>query len=107
MGTIISRNRKDGTTGHTAQIVIKQRGAIVHREARTFDRRQAAKAWLARRETELATPGALERRPDPSLGQVIDRYIAESKKQIGRTKAQVLATIKTYDIADLTCSKIT
>jgi integrase len=107
MGTIISRKRKDGTTGHTAQIVVKQKGAIVHREARTFDRRQAAKAWLARRETELATPGALERRPDPPLGQVIDRYIAESKRQIGRTKAQVLATIKTYDIADLTCSKIT
>jgi hypothetical protein len=31
---------------------------------------------------------------------VIDRYIDESKK-IGRTKAQVLRTIQTYDIADL------
>lgn len=107
MGTIIARTRKDGTVGHTAQIVIKQKGAIVHREARTFDRRQAAKAWLARRETELAAPGALERRPDPPLGVVIDRYIADSRKQIGRTKAQVLATIKTYDLAEMRCSKIT
>jgi integrase len=44
---------------------------------------------------------------DPTLTQVIDRYIAESKKQIGRTKTQVLRTIKSYDIADMRCSKIT
>lgn len=106
MGTIVTRRRKDGTTGHSAQIVIKRGGKIIHRESKQFDRAQAAKAWLARRETELAAPGALERRPDPTLGAVIDRYIHESKKAIGRTKAQVLRTIKTYDIADMTCSKI-
>jgi hypothetical protein len=50
-----------------AQILIKRKGRIVHREAQTFDRRQAAKAWLARRETELAQPGALKRGPDPSF----------------------------------------
>jgi integrase len=106
MGTIITRPRKDGTDGHTAQIIIKRRGEIVHREAKTFDRKQAAKAWLARRETELRAPGALDRRPDPKLATVIDRYIAESKREIGRTKAQVLRTIKTFDIADMACSKI-
>src|SRR5262249_50664340 len=52
-------------------------------------------------------PGALERRPDPTLAVVIDRYIAESKKAIGRTKEQVLRTIKGYDIADIRFSKIT
>src|SRR5215469_614978 len=107
MGTIIPHKRKDGSTSHTAQILLKRKGKIVHREAKTFDRKQAAKAWLSRRETELREPGALERRPDPSLGAVIDRYIAESKKALGRTKEQVLRTIKTYDIADMQCSKIT
>jgi hypothetical protein len=34
---------------------------------------------------------------------VIDRYIAESIKKIGKTKAQVLKSIKKYDIADLGC----
>jgi integrase len=107
MGTIVSRKRKDGTLGHTAQILIKRKGQIVHREAKTFDRKQAARAWLSRRETELAKPGALDRVADPLLSWVIDQYITESKKEIGRTKAQVLRTIKTYDIADLRCSKIT
>jgi integrase len=107
MGTIISRKRTDGTVGHTAQILIKRKGKIVHREAKTFDRKTVAKAWLDRRQTELREPGSLERRPDPTLAVVIDRYIAESNKAIGRTKEQVLRTIKTYDLADMQCSKIT
>jgi integrase len=106
MGTIVQRKRKDGSTGYTAQILVKRRGAIVHREAQTFDRKQAAKAWLSRRETELREPGALEKPDDPLLGEVIDRYIEESRKKIGRTKAQVLRTIKKHDIVELPCSKI-
>jgi hypothetical protein len=109
MGSIIPRKRKDGSTGYHAQVTIKRSGTIVHRETRTFDRRQAASAWLEKRETELAKPGAVERQntPDPKLAVVIDRYIEESIKEIGRTKAQVLATIKNYEIADLRCSDVT
>jgi integrase len=106
MGTIVARKRKDGSVGYTAQVLLKRKGVIVHREAQTFDRKQAAKAWISRRETELAEPGAFDRRQDPKLADVIDRYIAESKREIGRTKAQVLDTIKTYDIAEKRCSEI-
>jgi hypothetical protein len=48
MGTIIARKRKDGTTAHLAQLLIKRDGAIVHRESRTFDRKQAASSSGAR-----------------------------------------------------------
>jgi integrase len=92
-----------------AQVRVKQKGKVVHAETKTFDRKQAASAWLARRETELREPGALERikAVDPSLAAVIDRYIAESKRDIGRTKTQVLRTIKTFDIAEMKCGEIT
>lgn len=108
MGTINARKRKDGSTGYTAQILKKQKGVIVHREAKTFDRKEAAKAWIKRRETELSEPGALERAkaPDATLAAAIDRYIAESEKAIGRTKAQVLRSIKDYDIANMECAAI-
>jgi hypothetical protein len=55
-------------------------------ENRTFDRQQAASAWLEKREKELAKPSALERleAPDPTLSIVIDRYTDESIKKIGR-----------------------
>jgi len=108
MGTILARKRKDGTTGYTAQVLRKQKGKIVHREAKTFDRKAAAEAWIKKRETELAEPGALERAkaPDATLADAIDRYILESRKAIGRTKAQVLRSIKGYDIADMDCAAI-
>lgn len=44
MGTITVRTRKDDSKAYTAQIVIKQNGVTVHREAQTFDRKQAANA---------------------------------------------------------------
>src|SRR5712672_3368174 len=109
MGTIIPRKRKSGSTGYHAQLLIKRSGAIVHRESRTFAPKQAAAAWLEKRDTELARPGALEREkaPDPTLASVIDRYTEESVKDIGRTKTQVLRAIKRYDIANQQCSTIT
>jgi integrase len=106
MGTIVKRKRGDGTVGYRAQIILRRKGKVVHQEGKTFDREQAAKAWLSRRETELAVPGALDRKEDPPLGDVIGRYIAESKKAIGRTKAQVLQAIRDSDLGALRCGKI-
>src|SRR5262245_52320153 len=99
MGTIVARKRANGSMGYTAQIVRKKKGQIIHREAQTFDRKQAADSWLKRRETELSQPGAIERAKSSgkTLADAIDRYIAESQKAIGKTKAQVLASIKQSD----------
>lgn len=109
MGTINERTRKDGTTGYTAQIRIKRAGKAVYAEASTFDRRSAAVQWLARRERELAEPGALDavRVEDPTLSDVIDHYLKESTREAGKTKAQVLRTIKSKPIAGMLCSAIT
>ncbi len=65
MGTIIGRTRKDGSKAFLAQIVIKKAGAIVHREAETFDRKQAANAWIVKREAELKSPSGLSARKTP------------------------------------------
>jgi len=106
MGTIIGRTRKDGSKAFTAQIVIKNRG-VVHREAQTFDRKQAANAWIVKREAELKRPGGLEQNEDPTLAAVIDRYIAESRNIVLGTKAQVLKSIKNSDLGETKCSEIT
>lgn len=107
MGTIVSRKRKDGTLGHTAQIRIKDGGKVIHSESQTFDRKPAALAWLKKRETELAMPGALVKVEDPLLKDVIDTYNAENQKTHGKTKAQVLNTIKSAEIGSMRCSEIT
>ena len=53
----------------------------------------------ARRSRKSKTSGV-------TLDDVIDRYIRESTKDFGKTKKQVLAAIRTYDIAKLTCEQI-
>lgn len=110
MGTIVERRRKDGTKAYMARIVISRDGQVYHRETQTFDRRPAAAGWMAKREEELAKPGAIEAAKiadnDPTLEVVIDRCTAESEKEIGRTKTQVLRSIKTYPIAKMRCSEI-
>lgn len=107
MGTILERKRRDGSTGYHAQISV-QRDGRSHRETKTFDRRPAAAAWIKKREKELTAPGALERRKleEPTLGDAIDRYISESAHEIGRTKAQVLRSIKAFEIAGMPCAKV-
>lgn len=77
--------------------------------SRTFDREPAARAWIKKREKEARTPDGLAaiKSERPTLGQAISKYIEESRKQIGRTKAQVLETIKGMDIADKACEDIT
>lgn len=107
MGTIIERKRRDGSIAYLVQIAITS-GGITHRENRTFDRRQAAQVWLEKREKELASSEGLARarREDPALSLVIGRYISESEKQMGRTKAQVLRTIQGMAIANMPISTI-
>lgn len=107
VGTITERPRKDGSVAYLAQITIKRDGKIVHRENQTFDSRKRATGWLAARETELEKPGAIQPTNDPNLADVIDTYLAESRKAIGKTKAQVLDAWKAHALARRRCSTIT
>lgn len=86
-----------------------KRDGKVHRETRTFDRRSMAASWVKKREKELGEPGALAKpkAEDPTLADAIDRYVRESRKAIGATKAQVIRSIKGYPIAERSCSQIT
>jgi integrase len=108
MGTISPRERKDKSIGYTAQIRLKQGGKVVYTQSKTFDRRQAAESWIEKRERELAQPGALEtaRDDDPLLTDVIGRYVRESRKDIGRTKTQVLRAIQEAPLGEMRCSAI-
>jgi len=108
MGTVIAKTLKDGSTSYTAQIVIKRQGKIVHRASKTFPRQAAAKVWIRNTETALAQPGAIERasRPTKTLADAIDAYTA-SNQTMGRTKEQVLRSLRATTIAGKACETIT
>ena len=103
VGTILMRRRSDGSPAYMAKIIIRRAGVVAHRESRTFDRQREAKAWLAQREAALQ-----EGLPQASvtLAAAIERYLAEARREPGRTKAQVLGAILGHPIARMDCAAI-
>jgi integrase len=109
MAQIQERKRKDGSIAYVAQINIRRNGKWAHRESRTFDKRTSAAAWYNKRMKEIASAGedlSQLKSKGRTLSAAIDRYITESVKEIGRTKAQVLRSIREYDLADMPCNEI-
>ena len=107
MGTIITRNRRDGKPSYLAQIAKRQGDAIV-RENRTFRDHKTAKAWIRQRETELDNPRAFKAATAPSrtLGEAIGQYVQEHGGEIGKTKAACLAAIQRHAIASMACADV-
>lgn len=95
MATIRARKLATGVVTYTAQIRIKRDGVQVYQESQTFARKQAAQAWVRKREAELDQPGAIERanRVGATVKEMIERYMLEMQKAraLGKTK---LATLK-------------
>lgn len=108
MGVISARPRRDGTIGYTAQVKVRRGGRIVFSAAQTFDTEAQAQKWMARQEKAIAKPGALEAamQKGGSLSDAIEKYVAESRQRIGRTKAQVLEAVKRAPIASMACADI-
>lgn len=97
MGTITKRLNKSGQVKYTAQIRLRRKGVIVYQESQSFDRKQVARAWMTRREAELAQPGALDSasRKAVPLKKIIERYLEEYERirPLGKTKRATLSAI--------------
>lgn len=110
MASITDRPLKSGAVSYLAQIT---RRKIAFTESKKFSTRKAAERWAAKREKEIDADIAAGKTPAPrkitlaTLGDAIDKYTTESLKDIGKTKAQCLQTIrKEYDIASKPCASI-
>lgn len=79
MATIRPRKRTDGRISYTVQIRLIREGAQVYQENQTFARKQAAQAWVRKREAELDQPGAtvLANRVGATVKEMIERYMLE------------------------------
>lgn len=103
MGTITARKRADGTTAYTAQIRLKDQGAIVHSEAQTFTKKALAQTWLKRREAELEAAratGAL-RLKFFSVGDLLDSYVRQAHgiTEWGRSKQGDIKRLRASGLA--------
>jgi len=111
LGTITQRVKKNGKPTYTAQIRLRRNGAVVYQETQTFDRKAMARAWLTRREAELASPGALDRSKgeDVPLKTIIDRYLDEYERirPLGKTKRATLKAVSESWLGDVAGTDLT
>jgi hypothetical protein len=113
MATYTQRPRKDGTVAILVQIVRTIDGKR-YTESKAFDKRKTAEAWAKNREAKIEREIAAGKAPKKrsarrvTLGDAIDKYIQESMAEVGKTKAQVLRTIRDeYKISEMACEAIT
>lgn len=111
MGTITKRLNKSGQVKYTAQIRLRRKGVIVYQESQSFDRKQVARAWMTRREAELAQPGALDSasRKAVPLKKIIERYLEEYERirPLGKTKRATLNAISETWLGGVLDSELT
>lgn len=106
MAHIRKITKADGSTAFKAEIVVKKHGLVVHREAKSFDRKKLAKDWAMRREVELQETAVYSKRDYLPVGDVIRQYLREFNPE-GRTKAGDLQRILAHEIAKVDVHKLT
>ncbi|SHE54697.1 hypothetical protein SAMN05444279_1043 [Ruegeria intermedia] len=100
MGTIVERKSKSGIK-YRAQVIKKDNGRIVFSKSATFPRKTTATAWIRRIEKEFNAGKLVSHQVRTKVQELIDQVIATQRKEMGKTKSQVLNTIKLFDVADL------
>ena len=112
MATIRKRTLKDGRASYTAIITRKISGHR-YQETKTDAKRKLVAAWAKKREAEIdadiVAGREVKKREDKrvTLGDAIDKYVAETMRETGKTKSQVVRTIREeYDISNMACNQI-
>jgi integrase len=104
MASIRKRKKKDGTITYYAEIVIKRKGEILHREGRTFLKQSLAKTWSAKRELELQQQEVFGGQRMLIIADLIKEYL--DRFDAGRSKGFDLRRMIDTEIAQKNIYKL-
>ncbi|UTV27492.1 site-specific integrase [Photobacterium atrarenae] len=105
--TIEKRQLKNGELRYKATIFVKKQGRIIHRESKTFRKKDLARTYGRNRVSELENEGVLKDKPVP-LGVLLDKYMADRDlwDKTGRTKRYVIQMLRDCDIATINSDQL-
>lgn len=102
MASITKRKTSSGMR-YKAEILIKEKGEIIHRESKTFSKKSIASDWATERELELKSHGGLEKLKysKVTVGNIVQRYIDNFRPEggWGRSKEFDVKKLLTYPLA--------
>jgi len=107
MATIRPRRRRDGKLAYQAEVRIKNKGRLVHRESRTFDRRRLATEWATRLEDQLGKPDAVPKRRQLAMSGPLHKILLKYRKEVseirtmGRSKSAHIKFLEKTSLANI------
>ena len=83
-------------------MITKSKGVIIHRESKTFKKKELARTWGINRTNELEEFG-INKHKTCSLGELLDKFIDDRNlwDNTGRTKQYVIKMLRDCDIASV------
>lgn len=105
MGTIIERKSATGTK-YKAQVIKKKGGKVALSKSKTFNRKSAAEAWAKRIGREFDEGRVVPSKTATTVASLVD-LVSSKQRDVGKTKAQVLTTIKSFAIAEHEVTSLT
>lgn len=109
MAYIREKTISTGETHYRAEIMIKKKGKIIHRESKTFSRRPEATTWSKEREAYLRVNGIPKKNEGMTLADLIENYISEYSEvlRFGRSKEMDFKRLKNEPISHIACKELT
>lgn len=105
--SIKKRTLKSGESRFTVDVVVKNRSVIIHRESKTFRKKEHARTYGTKRVRELEDPYSAMQKSVP-LSVLLDKFMEEPDlwDKTGRTKQYVIRMLRDCDIAKIESDKL-
>jgi len=106
--TTEKRAKKNGDYSYRCTVRIKKNGEIIHRESKTFSKKELARTWGIATANRLEENGALLKEKTVSLGALLDLYFNDHDlwNKTGRTKQYVIKMLMDCDIAKIRTNEL-
>ncbi len=90
-----------------AVVIVKNKGVIIHRESKTFKKKELARTWGKNKTNEIEAFGVLGYKTC-SLGQLLEKFMDDRFlwDNTGRTKQYVIKMLRDCDIANIQSDKL-
>lgn len=100
--SIETRKLKNGESRYKATVIVKKNSQIIHRESKTFRKKEHARTYGKNRVLDIEAGGVLKNKT-VSLGELLDSYMItpELWNNTGRTKRYVIQLLRDCDIAKI------
>lgn len=105
--SIKKRTLKSGETRFTVDIIVKKNSAIIHRESKTFRKKEFARTYGNKRVRELEDPYSHQQKSVP-IYVLLDKFMEEPDlwDKTGRTKQYVIKMLRDCDIAKVETNEL-